>query len=88
MADELTFWNRQLSDEEVEAIRDMYPSWVLTFLFNLKHQDNYDKELWMINSLQLCTNYKGLKKICLWFEWGFFSYFIDDCKMKLCAYIC
>ena len=24
MADELTFWNRQLSDEEVEALRDMY----------------------------------------------------------------
>ena len=24
MADELTFWNRQLRDEEVEALRDMY----------------------------------------------------------------
>ena len=26
MADELTFWNRQLTDEEVVAIRDVYLS--------------------------------------------------------------
>ena len=32
MADELTFWNRQLSGEEVEAIRDMYLSRVSTFI--------------------------------------------------------